>query len=97
MEVSDNEKYWNGSTMQNLSVAKYLSEEILIIILPCNKYTLPPSKTVSARKFYLRAKVAPDNLFRGQFFFSKWAKKLKANEGKMLQGTKENKAVFKGL
>ena len=28
---------------------------------------------------------------------SKQAKKLKANEGKMLQGTKENKAVYKDL
>jgi len=51
------------------------------------------SRSVSARKFFLRAKVAPENLFRGQFF-RKGANKLKATEGKMRQGTKENKAVY---
>jgi len=51
------------------------------------------SNSVSARKFFSRAKVAPEDLFRGQFF-RKWANKLKATEGKMRQGTKENKAVY---
>jgi len=37
--------------------------------------------SVSARKFYLRTKVAPEDLFRGQFF-RKGANKLKATEGK---------------
>jgi len=41
--------------------------------------------SVSARKFYLRAKVAPEDLFRGQFF-RKGATKLKATEGKNASG-----------
>jgi len=55
------------------------------------KYTC--NYSVSARKFYLRAKVAPEDLFRGQFF-RKGANKLKATEGKNASGTKENKAVY---
>jgi len=37
--------------------------------------------SLSARKFYLRAKVAPEDLFRA-LFFRKGANKLKATEGK---------------